>query len=116
MSPIVGRRHRLVTILFDNQNRCGSHIICNNTTMKSRPSKNSVTRFGTQKNAEYTKLDPQVLTITSSTRAGQRRGHVFLSDRHAAVVTSTNAAITRLRKTIDIDNWGRTAPFPYETM
>ena len=31
-------------------------------------------------------------------------------------MTSTNAAITELRKTIDIDSWGRTAPFPYETM
>ena len=29
---------------------------------------------------------------------------------------STNTAITELRKTIDIDSWGRTAPFPYETM
>ena len=31
-------------------------------------------------------------------------------------MTSTNAAITELRKTIDIDSWDRTAPFPYETM
>ena len=37
----VGRRHCQVTILFRNQNRCGSHIICNNTTMKLRRSKNS---------------------------------------------------------------------------
>ena len=65
---------------------------------------------------EYIKLNPQVLTIALSAMAGQRRGHVFLSERHAAVVTSTNAAITELRKTIYIDSWGRTAPFPYETM
>ena len=31
-------------------------------------------------------------------------------------MTSTNAALTELRKTIDIDSWDRTAPFPYETM
>ena len=40
----------------------------------------------------------------------------FLSERHAAVVTNTNAAITELSKTINIDSWGRTAPFPYDTM
>ena len=76
--------------------------------------------FGTHEDdplaTEYTKVDPQVLTIASSAMAGQRRGQVFLSERHAAVVTSTNAAITELRKTIDIDSWGRTAPFPYEMM
>ena len=48
--------------------------------------------------------------------AGQRGNHVFLSERHAAVVTNTNAAITELTKTINIDSWGRTAPFPYDTM
>ena len=48
--------------------------------------------------------------------ARQQQGHVFLSERHAAIVTSTNAAITELRKSIDIDSWGRTGPFPYETM
>ena len=77
-------------------------------------------RFGTQEDnslvTEYTNLDPQVLTIASSAMAGQRRGHVFLSERHAAAVTSTCAAITKLRKIIDIDSWGQTAPFPYETM
>ena len=77
-------------------------------------------RFGTHQDdplaIEYIKLDPQVLTIASSAMAGQRGGHVFLSHRHAAVVTSTNAAITELRKTINIDSWGRTAPFPYDTM
>ena len=48
-------------------------------------------QFRTHKDAplatEYTKLDPQVLTIASSAMAGQRLGHVFLSERHAAVVT-----------------------------
>ena len=77
-------------------------------------------RFGTKEDdplaTEYTKLDPEVLTIASSAMAGQRRGHVFLSKRHAAVATSTNAAISELRKTIHIDSWGRTAPFPYQTM
>ena len=77
-------------------------------------------RFGTHEDnplaTEYTKLDPQVLTIASSAMARQRRGHVFLSECHATIVTSTNAAITKLRKTIDIDSWGRTVPFPYETM
>ena len=41
---------------------------------------------------------------------------MFLSERHAGVVTSTNAAITEWRRVIDIDSWGRTAPFPYETL
>ena len=77
-------------------------------------------QLGTQEDdplaTEYIKLDPQVLTIASSAMVGQQRGHVLLSERHAAIVTSTNAAITELRKTIDINSWGRTAPFPYETM
>ena len=77
-------------------------------------------RFGTHEDdpllSEYTKLDPQVLVITSSAMAHQRRSHQFLSPGHAAVVSSTNAANHKLRRVIDIDNWGRTAPFPYETM
>ena len=77
-------------------------------------------RFGTHKEdplaTEYTKLQPSVPTIASSAMAGQRGGHLFLSERHAAVVTYTNAAITKLSKTINIDSWGRTAPFPYDTM
>ena len=48
--------------------------------------------------------------------AGQRANHVFLSERHAAAVTKTNAAITELSKIINIDSLGQTAPFPYETM
>ena len=63
---------------------------------------------------EYTKLEPSVLTIASSAMAGQLVRHVFLNKRHAAVVTKTNATITELGKTINIDSWGRTAPFPYE--
>ena len=66
--------------------------------------------------SEYTKLEPSVLTIASSAMAGQRANHVFLSERHAAVVTKTNATITDLGKTINIVSWGRTAPFPYEMM
>ena len=77
-------------------------------------------RFGTHKNdplaSEYTAFDPQVLVIASSAMAGQRRGHQFLSPRHAAVVSSTNAAIHELRRLINIDCWVRTAPFPYQTM
>ena len=77
-------------------------------------------RFGTHEDdplaTEYINLEPSVLSITSSAVAGQRGCHVFLSERHAAVVTNTNAAITDLRKTIDIDSWGRAAPFPYDTM
>ena len=77
-------------------------------------------RFGTHEDdslaTEYIKIQPSVLTIASSAMAGQRGGHVFLSERHAAVVTNTNAAITYLGKTINIDSWGRTAPFPYDTM
>ena len=77
-------------------------------------------RFGTHKDnpleTEYIKLEPSVLTIASSAMAGQRANHVFLSERHAAVVTNTNASITELGKTINIDGWGRTAPFPYDTM
>ena len=70
-------------------------------------------RFGTHEDdplkSEYTKLE---LTIPSSAMAGQRANHVFLTERHAAVVTKTNAIITDLGKTIYIDSWGRTAPFP----
>ena len=77
-------------------------------------------RFGTHEDdplaTEYLKLEPSVLTIASSAMAGQRANHVFLSECHAAVVTKTNAAITELSKTSNIDSWGRTAPFPYETM
>ena len=77
-------------------------------------------RFGTHEDdplaSEYTKLDPQVLVIASSAMAGQRRGHQFLSQRHAAVVSNRNAAIRQLRRVIDIDSWHRTAPFPYNTM
>ena len=40
--------------------------------------------------SEYTKLEPSVLTIASSAMAGQRSRHVFLNERHAAVVTKTN--------------------------
>ena len=65
---------------------------------------------------EYIKLEPSVLTIASSAMAGQRANHVFLSEQHAAVVTKRNAAIAELSKTINIDSWGRTALFPYETM
>ena len=64
--------------------------------------------------SEYTKLEPSVLTIALSAMAGQRARHVFLNERHAAVVTKTNATITELGKTITINSWGRTAPFPYE--
>ena len=64
--------------------------------------------------AEYTKLEPSVLTIASSTMAGQRGRHMFLKERHAAVVTKTNATISELGKTINLDSWGGTAPFPYE--
>ena len=66
--------------------------------------------------SEYTKLEPSVLTIAPSAMAGQRARHVFLNERHAAVVTKTNATITDSGKTINIDSWGRTAPFPYEMM
>ena len=40
----VGRRHRPATIPLVDHNRCGSHIIWNNTTMKSRLLTNSDTR------------------------------------------------------------------------
>ena len=77
-------------------------------------------RFGTHKDdplaSEYTKLQAQVLIIASSAMAGQPRGHQFLSPRHAAAVSSTNAAIHELRRVIDIDSWHKTAPFPYDTM
>ena len=62
--------------------------------------------------SEYTKFEPSVLTIASSAMAGQRARHVFLNERHAAVVTETNATITELGKTINIDSWGQTASFP----
>ena len=77
-------------------------------------------RFGTHEDyplaKEYIRLEPSVLTIASSAMADQRGNHVFLSERHAADVTKTNAAITELSKTINIDSWGQTAAFPYETM
>ena len=77
-------------------------------------------RFGTHEDdamkSEYLKLEPSVLTIASSAMAGQRARHVFLNERHGAVVTKTNATITELGKTINIDSWGRTAPFPYQMM
>ena len=76
-------------------------------------------QFGTHEDdplaMEYIKLERSVLTIASSAMAGQQANHVFLSKRHAAVVTKTNAAITELSKTMNIDSWGRTAPFPYKT-
>ena len=65
---------------------------------------------------QYIKHEPSVLTFLSSAMAGQQANHVFLSEHHAASVTKTNAAITKLSKTINIDSWGRTAPFPYEMM
>ena len=75
-------------------------------------------QFGTHEDdpmkTEYTKLKPSVLTIASSAMAGQRGRHVFLNEHHAAVVTKTNASISELGKTINIDSWGRTAQFPYE--
>ena len=48
--------------------------------------------------------------------AGQRANHVFLSESHAAILTKTDATINELGKTINIDSWGRTAPFPYKMM
>ena len=55
-------------------------------------------RFGTHEDdhmkTEYTKLEPSALTIVSSAMAGQRGRHVFLNERHAAVVTKTNATIS----------------------
>ena len=63
---------------------------------------------------EYTKLEPSVLTIASSGTSGQRGRHMFLKERHAAVVTNRNATISELGKTINIDSWGQTAPFLYE--
>ena len=75
-------------------------------------------RFGTHEDdpmkTEYTKLEPSVLTIASRAMAGHRGRHMFLNERDAAVVTKTNATISELGKTINIDSWGRTAPFPYE--
>ena len=62
--------------------------------------------------SEYTKLEPLVLTIAPSAMAGQRARHVFLNEDHAAVVTKTNATITELGKTINMESSGRTAPFP----
>ena len=63
---------------------------------------------------EYTKLEPSVLTIASRAMAGHPGRHMFLHERHAAVVTKTNATISELGKTINIDSWGQNAPFPYE--
>ena len=48
--------------------------------------------------------------------AGQQANQVFLSEHHAAVVTKTIATITQLGKTININSWGPTAPFPCEMM
>ena len=47
---------------------------------------------------QYTKLEPSVLTIASSSMAGQRGTHVFLNERHAAVVMKTNATTSELGK------------------
>ena len=44
--------------------------------------------------SEYTKLEPSVLTVASSAMADERAKHVFLNERHAAVVTKTTATIT----------------------
>ena len=67
-------------------------------------------RFGTHEEdplaTEYIKLEPSVLTIASSAMAGQRGNRIFLSERHAAVVTNTKAAIAESSKTINIDSWG----------
>ena len=75
-------------------------------------------RFGTHGDdpmkTEYTKLEPSVLTIALSTMAGLRKPHTFLNEKHYEVVSKANAAISELGKTICIDSWGRTAPFPYE--
>ena len=75
-------------------------------------------RFGTHEDdpmkTEYTKLEPSVLTIASSTMAGLRKPHTFLNEKHYEVVSKANAAISELGKTICIDSWARTAPFPYE--
>ena len=65
-------------------------------------------RFGTHEDdpmkTEYTKLEPSVLTIASSAMAGPREKHAFLKERHAAAVTKTNATISELGKTINIDS------------
>ena len=63
---------------------------------------------------EYIKLEPSLLTIASSAMAGHRGRHMFLNERHAAVVMKTNATISELSKTINIDSWERNAPFFYE--
>ena len=77
-------------------------------------------QFGTHNEdplvTEYIKLEPSMLTVASSALAGQQGQHVFLSERHAAVVMNTNTAITDLSKSVNIDSSGRTAPFPYDTM
>ena len=77
-------------------------------------------QFGTHEDdplaTKYIKLEPSVLTIASSAMVGQRANHVFLSERLASIVTNTNAAISELSKTINIDSWVRTAPFPYDRM
>ena len=63
---------------------------------------------------KYTKLEPPVLTIASSAMTGHRGRHMFLNERHAAVVTKTKATISEFGKTINIDSWGRSASFPYQ--
>ena len=57
-----------------------------------------------------------MLVIASSTMAGQRQGHQFLSSRHATVVSKTTATIYELHDVVDIASWRTTAPFPYGTM
>ena len=77
-------------------------------------------RFGTHEDdtlaTDYTKLDLQVLVIASSAMASHRRGHYFLSPRHATVVSRTNATMARSRGVVDIDSLRKTALFPYDTM
>ena len=67
-------------------------------------------QFGTHEDhpmkTEYTKLEPSVVTVASSAMAGQQGRHLFLNERHAAVATKTNATISELGKTINIDSWG----------
>ena len=124
----VGQLHRPATILFGDQNRCGSNMeqeehkietvdeLQHLGTFEMKP----LYQFGMHKDdpvaTEYNKLDPQVLVIASSAMAGQRRGPQFLSSRHAAVVSKTNATIYKLRGVVDMNRWRKTAPFPYETM
>ena len=65
---------------------------------------------------QYTKLDLQVLVITWSLMAGQRRRHHFLGQLHAEVVSRTNTTIFDLHDIVDLDSSCKTAPFPYEIM